>query len=265
MLLQTATLVLAGWQGIVLIVLCFASLIIALYCLFFMVPLRQFVERINSLGGGMKGIQAHVDGLRTATEKRIETIEAAMRQDLARTRSELEANLNAVAENLRKAQAGLQRLEQAAQGLQAEIRENASDARKLSSALQSARSEWEDLRNDFQALEVKLTGSLRQIALDSWRELEGAALSALESVQDEMLRGTSKCRASRLQGQPPKISPARTLEGGSYKDSRRRPADKIISAEPLFAGLDKADHQPEPEREEGQTVRDGQEHGSPAE
>ena len=72
---ELAVVALRNWQWVVLIVLCFGSLIIALYCLLFMVPLKSFVERINSLGGGMKGIRAYIEGVKSETERQIADVQ----------------------------------------------------------------------------------------------------------------------------------------------------------------------------------------------
>ena len=226
-------------QGILLIVLCFSALIIALYCLFFMVPLRQFVERINSLGGGMKGIQAHVDGVRCETEAKIKELEELTRQELSRARTELQGELQSLTESAHKVQASLQRLDQAAQSLQAELRENASDTRKLSGTLSALRAELEDLRGDFQALQGELDGTVRQLVAARCGELEGTVLRALEAVQDEMLRGTANLRVVRDSAPLARPTPARRFDSFGFKDSYRRTGGKIIAAGPLFAELDK--------------------------
>ncbi len=227
-------------QGIVLILLCFASLIIALYCLLFMVPLKRFVAKINSLGGGMKGIRAHVAGLQSETQKKIGALRESVTEELDGTRQELQDAVGALAKEMLQAQAGVQRLDRATHNLQAGLRDDASDVRKLSATVNTLRKEAAELRNDFEALEVELHGSVRQLVSDSSQQLEGTVLSALEAVQDEMLRGTRKLRASRNSASGPGPGGPRPRLGRPvYKGSHGRPSGKIVAAEPLFSELEK--------------------------
>ena len=62
-------------QALVLTAFSCLSLVIALYCLLFMVPVKRFWERIRTLGGGLKGIEAHVDGVRSKVSRRLEEVE----------------------------------------------------------------------------------------------------------------------------------------------------------------------------------------------
>ena len=240
---QMAVTVLETWQAVVLILLCFGSLIIALYCLFFMVPLKSFVRRINSLGGGVRGIRAHVDGVRKDTEHRIGAVEHLLRDELTRMHSELQDSLEAVAQRAGEAQSGLQRLDRTVQRFQADLRQHPSDGRRLSEALAQMHKDLAELRNDLDVVETELRGSVGQFVSDSYKQLEGTVLSALEVLQDEMLRGASKLRRAG------DSAPSRRPDG---RDSMRRPSGKIIPAEPLFADLDRGHEAANSKGEEGE-------------
>ena len=239
MIVYPAVAILETWQAVVLILLCFGSLIIALYCLFFMVPLKSFVRRINSLGGGVRGIRAHVNGVRSETEKRISVMEEVLRNELGKLRADLQGALDAAADSASRAHSGLQGLERTVQHFQAQLREHSSDGRKLSEGLAHMRKELSDLRNDLDVVEVELRGSVSQLASDSYKQLEATVLGALEVLQDEMLRAADKLRGSGERPASWKPSPSARIGTTSGKDSRRRASGKIIPAEPLFAELDK--------------------------
>ena len=258
---QLAVVVLPTWQWVLLIVLCFGSLIIGLYCLLFMVPLKSFVERINSLGGGMKGIRSYVEGVRSETEERIAAVQEQVAAGLKESQTELRSAVDSAAQKAGQAQAGLQRLERAAQSLQAELRDNASAVRDLSAGLAAMRKESEELRSDFEALQSELRGSVDQKVSDSYQQLEGTVLSALEALKDGMLRAATAQH-------PPSAThvPRPTFEGSPAKDPRRRQPDKIIRAEPLFAVLEKAKGNAAKRlgKDAGEGVPDSQEHPAPA-
>jgi len=259
--LQLAVVVLPTWQWVLLIVLCFGSLIIGLYCLLFMVPLKSFVERINSLGGGMKGIRSHVEGVRSETEERIAAVQEHAEGELKESHAELRGAVDSAAQRAGQAQAGLQRLERAAQNLQAGLRDNASDARSLSAGLATMRKELEELRSDFEALQAELRGSVGQMVSESYQQLEGTVLSALEALKDGMLRAATVPHSPSA-GHGPRP----TFDRSSGKDSRRRQPDKIIRAEPLFTVLDKdkGNAAKRHGKDAGEEVPDGQEHPAPA-
>ena len=258
--LQLAVVVLLTWQWVLLIVLCFGSLIIALYCLLFTVPLKSFVERINSLGGGMKGMRSYVDGVRGETEERIAAVQEQLEGELNESHAELRGAIDSAVERASRAQAGLQKLDRAAQSLQTGLRDNACDVGNLSAGLATVHKELQELRSDFEALQAELRGAVGQMVSDSYQQLEGTVLSALEALKDGMLRGGTVPH-------PPRDHALRPLSDGTpAKDSRRRTSDKIIAAEPLFAGLEKgkADRPGGRGKDAGGEVPDGQEHPAPA-
>jgi len=253
--LHVAAVVFPTWQAVVLILLCFGSLIIALYCLFFMVPLKSFVERIDSLGGGMKGMESHVDGLKNETDRRVASLEERICESLRELRCELQQSIDTAADKTTRALDGLQRLDKATHNLQAEIRDAASDTRKLGASLDAVRAGLDDLRSDFTALEGELRGSVNQQVSDSYQKLESTVLSALEAVQDDMLRGASKLRAWQSPTPPSRPAPNGKLGTRGLKDSRRKATSKIISAEPLFADAEKGQGDAESDKDDADALK----------
>jgi len=237
--LHLAAVVFSTWQAVILILLCFGSLIIALYCLFFMVPLRSFVERVNLLGGGMKGIESHLDGVQGEVERRIATVEELVRAAMREVRCELQEAIQQVTNRTSRTQENVQRLDRATQNLQAELRDAVADTRKLAASVDAMRAALDEIRDDFAALDGELRGAISQQVTDSYQKLESTVLSALEAVQDDMFRGTSKLRS--WQAPAPSHKPAGKFGVRPTRDSRRRPLSKIISAEPLFADAEKAE------------------------
>jgi hypothetical protein len=217
------------WQAVLLIVLCFGSLLLALYCLLFMVPLKSFVERVNSLGGGMRGIRAQVDGALSQTEARLEQIEAAVRE------------------------------------LRAELEKGAGGAVKLAADLGAIQERLADLKDDVEVLEGQLSESVQRQVAASCRELEGVVLAALEAVRDEMLRGANRLRSPR-ETRPPVTGPppTRLMERGPG-ELRPEASRKIIPAWPLLeeaAKSGRTDVAPSGDAPSG--ARGTQQPGSPA-
>jgi hypothetical protein len=208
-------------QALLLIALCFGSLIIALYCAIFMVPVKRFMARIHSLGGGMKGLEAHLSGLKSETDTRI----AALEESLAGQTAGLEGGLH-----------GLRReLEQ----LQVAVQEDAATAAAFGRRVDALVKTMAGVESEFRTASGELRETLRRDVTDSCQGIESTVLSALEAVRDEMLRETRKLRAARDWGAHARPSTQGRLGGPLYRETGRRGPDKIISTGALFADLEK--------------------------
>lgn len=221
------------WQAIFLILLCFTSLIIALYCLFFMVPLKSFMNRINSLGGGMEGMRAHLQGVRNKIEKQI----SALEDDITRKREDDREAFTAGITNLRQAAAKLeqklQENEEAINSLQSNIKDSTAQNRKFARELKAVREDLNELQNDFAVFKDELNGSLRRMVSNSYMELEATVLSSLEAIQEEILWTCGKGEHTsnrRPNGDRPRSKPSlNDITHAFHKETH-----KIISAQPLF-------------------------------
>lgn len=292
-----AEVVFAAWQAVFLIVLCFASLVIALYCLFFMVPLRSFMKHVNSLGGGMEGIRSHVEGVRDQVEARIDSLEeslrenltqqaqnlhqheetlqkqeetlaqhekslACQRQKLSRQKQELSSSVSSAAETARAAREKLQGIEGVLRNIQEKLRDKNSDVSSLAKEMETLRSRHAGLSNDFEVLESGLEGEVQRSVKNAYRRLESTVLGALEELQDEMLRSTHDIRGRKDgpgRGHP---GPGRHFHTGSAKKSGGNGSNKIISAEPLFSEVE---HEEEPSASPDEAESNpGGEQGGPA-
>ena len=235
MAIVLAEVVFPTWQGVLLILLCFGSLVIALYCLLFMVPLKSFVQRINSLGGGMQGMRAHVDGVRSETDERIAAVEGLVHENVNALRAEMEGAVGSATEAARQVRMAVQRLDRAVQHLQGEAANYCSASREAAVDLDGLRRQLGELQHDFEVLQGELSGSIRRMVSESYGTLEGTFVGALEAVSSQMLRGSSPLK----NGRESKLSAAHGPNGSSGDRGRQGmlsgPSSKIISAEPLFA------------------------------
>ncbi len=215
-------------QVAIIVVFSVSAVIISLYCLFFMVPVKRFWERIHSLGGGIKGIEEHVRGVREEIAKRLRELERQHEEQV----SELGEQARSSTEELRKGDRELRRegdrLRNELQSLQAEVRQAISANAKLTQRADALTTELSQLRNDFEALGAELRESVRHQVADSFMSVESTILSALDAVQDEMLYGVTQPPSSR--GPFPARHRSRDSECGEERDN-------IITMGPLFAGL----------------------------
>ncbi len=225
------------WQAVVLIVVSIAAFIMSLYCLLFMVPfkrLRRFIERIDSLGGGMKGIENHVDGVREEIRTRLTELEEAMRKQLADSRQGASASVDKVMREHREAQRELERLRRDVQSLQAELRASGADTMKANQSCEALTKQIQQLRNDFDALDVELRESVRQLVAESLSTVESTVLSALDAFQEELFYGVSPSSGPSKPA-PPRTEPSRPAPvfGGADRPGR----ENIIPVGPLFVKL----------------------------
>lgn len=235
MLPVIAEIVLASWQVIFLSVLCFASLVVGLYCLLFMVPLKSFMEQVNSLGGGMRGVRAHVDGVRQEVESRIDSLEESLREELRRQRQDLRSSISSTADTARAAREKLRAIDGSLHDMQAKLRENGSDVSSLAREMEVLRNRHAGLSSDFEVLESELEGAVQRSVNNSYQRLESTVLGALEALQDEMLRAPYEGRPVKDRAGNGRSGAGRPYRRPSSKKSGGNGATKIIAAEPLFA------------------------------
>jgi len=239
------------FQQIVLIIVSMAAFIMALYCVLFMVPVKRFVERINSLGGGMKGIEEHVAGIRDEVKARLVEVEQVTRQQLAEVRQAAVSSTEKVAKESRELHREIEKLRKDVQALQAELRATASDTMKAVQSCEALSKQIEQLRSDFDALGLELRESVRQLVANSFNSVESTVLSALDAVQEEILYGTSG-PSGPARPVPPRSEPLRPPTGSG---TDRRGRDNIISMGPLFS--DPRNRRQEPQ--ETSKVEEGEE------
>ena len=208
-------------QALLLIAVCFGSLILALYCAIFMVPVKRFMARIHSLGGGMKGLEGHINGLKSETDKRIaaaQDLVLGLCTEVAEIQGELERLRTDVANERAEVEEVNRRLDAVTKGLAA-------------------------VQTEFGALPTELRENVRQQVSDSYHRMESMMLGALEALQDEMLRETRGRRTARVQSRAGGTGPP-----GRIPERRRgATSSKIIPAPSLFGGLEKEQTQPEAE------------------
>ncbi|MHC4592108.1 MAG: hypothetical protein ACYS8L_05370 [Planctomycetota bacterium] len=243
------------WQQVVLIIVGFGALIIALYCLFFMVPVKRFWERINSLGGGIEGVESHVAGVHDEIAGRLAGLEETIGEQITQSREAAQNRLERLAKDSRESQRELERLRKDVQALQAGLRQAGSDDMKVNRSLESLAKQLQQLRGDFDALDVELRESVRQLVSDSFNTVESTVLSALDAVQEEILYGASEPSSRPPKGLEPRQKPDRRPPAG-FGGAERSPGDKIIPMEPLFAGLHRNEKAAEPEKEEESTAEE---------
>jgi hypothetical protein len=221
------------WLIAVLIVLCLLSLVGVGWCLLFMAPLEKFRKHVNSLGGGMKGIEEHLAEVSDEIHARLSSLEESSLQRIGETRETVEASLGKLAEDGREFRSDLTALTQEVEALRGELGEAAADGTKTAHSLEALTRQLGRLRDDFDSLDVELRESVRQLVGESFSTVESTVLSALDAVQEEIVYGISEPseRPSRFQPRP---TVSRPPASRGRPSSRSR--DNIIVA-PLFAGV----------------------------
>jgi len=260
------------WQVITLILLCCASLIVSLYCLLFMVPVKRFWEHIESLGGGVEGIENHVEGVADELTQRLQSIErrtkelieenvATLRQAMKERTITLQARIREAALRAQEASKGLHEIRQSLGPLRNTLQEQSDNNSRLSKSVDSLAERVEQLQRDFESLDVELRESLQQLASDSYQRLEGTVLSALDAIQNQILRGVERPHPV---AETPPVERLILRQEPPSEDSRRGKTRKIISAGPLFSSVEKTQDRPEePGEKPPSTEDDAQEETGP--
>lgn len=228
------------WMAVALILASLGALLLSLYCMFFMAPLKSFLKSINSLGGGLKGMQAHLAEVESEIKARLTGLEETGQQKIGEAQEAVQSSVDKVGRETRETRRELEKLRSDVQSLQAELRETAGDARKVAEAAESLTKRLRQMRSDFDGLDTELRESVRQLVSDSFSTVESTVLSALEAVQEEILYSVPGAPGSPKPTPPrrPGTRPTPTISGG--------PKENIISFEPLFDRLS------EPQDDEGE-------------
>ena len=119
------------WVAVVLIFVSLGALLMAVWCRLFMAPLKDFWERVNTLGGGIEGIEAHVGEVREEIQGRLARLETSSQEEIGKARETVQGALERLSRDVREAQRESEKLRKDLQSLQAEIRDTRSDTQKV--------------------------------------------------------------------------------------------------------------------------------------
>ena len=248
-----AEVALPAWQVLLLIFLCCGSLIISLYCLLFMVPVKRFWERVSSLGGGMKGIQAHVEGVMGEVAKQIEQMRGDLQDLETRAAAYVEEKLRASVATVQSLQKDVGQLSERVAGVDAPLAEarsgvsaHAGQIKRMEERLTSLAAALEQMQGDFRTMSTEQGETVRRQVAESYGEIESTVLSALDAIQNEMLVLTEES-LQRAEGAPTERQGSRPNQRRGSKDAR---SSKIIAPTLLFE-VEKKGWEDEQEEEEG--------------
>jgi Sec-independent protein translocase protein TatA len=216
-------------HAVIVVVFSCLALIIALYCLFFMVPVKRFWERVRTLGGGIKGIEAHVNGVHDSINQQVEELRKETEERADSHREEVDQKLEELGRDDRKTRREVEALKGELKSAQEELHSTAEQLRKAVRNMEALSKRVQQLRTDFDTLDVEVRESVRQQVANSFSTVESTVLSALEAVQEEILYGVTDGDSS----EPPRREPPASPSGGG---TARRTRDNIITVEPLFGG-----------------------------
>lgn len=228
----------------ILLIFSVAAVLLSSYCLIFMVREKSFWDRIHSLGGGLRGIETHVDGVKEELGGRLDALEKQTAERAEAARQEAQAAIEKLAKSDRESARELERLRREVQSLQVELREAIAGNGRLTQSVESLTSRLQQVRGDIDGLGVELRESVRQQVADSFTSVESTILSALDAVQEEMLYGVSQ-PADTSTPFPARRPASKPISPGADGDRQN-----IISMGPLFAGVsaqteDEAEEEPE--------------------
>ena len=137
----------------------------------------------------------------------------------------------------------LPEIRQSLESLRNALQEQSTHNSQFSKSVDSLAERLEQMQRDFGSLDVELRESVRQLVSDSHQRVEGTVLSALDAIQNQIIRGVE-----RPPGKPPVERFAPRQDATSESPHRQDPR-KIISAGPLFTPSENAEDQAEEQDE----------------
>ncbi len=222
---------LAAWQAVVLIILSFGSLVIALYCLLFMVPLKKFVQRIESLGGGMEGIKNHLSGVEAHFDGELRRIESSQADRIDHISAEAARRVETVEQEVREAMNAASRLGNMCHTLEESLKEMQEQLKLGADRSAGIEGRLRELRRDMSVQAEETEGKLQNEVKESFYELEATILATLEVLRDELLPPKKELSVR----DPGAVFSPSSQKKTRHRDDQEPPDNKIISAGPLFA------------------------------
>jgi cytochrome c556 len=153
----------------------------------FMVPVKRFWERMETLGGGLKGIEGYVDEVHKDLCQKLSEMETSMRQQVSQAQESTQEAVEKAAEDGKKARQELDRLRAELKNLEQELRQASGSSTRVSHNVDALGKRLSTLQDEFASLDTKLEQSVKQRVMESCRDMESTVLSALDAVQEEML------------------------------------------------------------------------------
>ncbi len=230
-------------QALILTAFSCLSLIIAIYCLLFMVPVKRFWERVRTLGGGLKGIEAHVDGVRSKIGSRLDGIEESTAERLEACRQELREALEKLSQEGRHTRRRVEDLQKELEAIRQELGAASTEGHRAAQRVEALTGQLQGVRSDLEGLDVELRQSVRQKVADAFTTVESTVLATLEAIQEEILYGVSGSspHSPDHAKRPSPPAPARRTKGN------------IITVAPLFANNRRGDQAEQKGEEDNDT------------
>jgi cytochrome c556 len=235
-------------KDVTLILFSVGALVIALWCLFFMVPVKRFMERIEALGGGLKGIEGHVEKVHSDLCQKLSEMETTMRQKVSQAEEKTQEAVDQAVEDGKKARSELDQLRRDLQSLQAELRKTARDSNEMTHSMETLTRRLSALQDEFASLDVKLEQSVKQRVAESFKDVEATVLSALDAIQEEMV-GQPVMRTGQPSDGNTVQFPRRTRRKPGAKGNGEGDGDRM-KIEPLFDNLGNERERPQPDAED---------------
>lgn len=232
-MLNIASVPLPAWQAVFLIILSFGSLVIALYCLLFMVPLKKFVHRIESLGGGMEGIKKHLNGVEDYFKKELDRIHTSHEESLDEVKRNADKRIKEAEQRSEEVIESLQRVESQTEDFSRSLDEFKSGLEAGCRKTEKLETIIEELKRDMAVLGEETEGKLQKRVRESYYELEANVLATLEVLRDELLPPAEPSGSGPGKSDAP--GKGASEDRKIYREDTEQGESKIISAGPLFS------------------------------
>jgi len=163
------------------------AIIMSLYCIMFMVPLKRFWERIDTIGGGLKGVETYVDGIGEDVRRKLTDAGKTAAAQIEQARQENQQSVDEAVAQITHARSELQTVRNELKALESNLSQAQGGSDKVERGIEALNKRLRQMRRDFDSQEARLRDAARKQIADSFKTIESTVLSALDALHDEML------------------------------------------------------------------------------
>jgi chromosome segregation ATPase len=174
-------------MAIYVLILSVAAVLMSLYCIIFMVPLKRFWERIDTIGGGLKGVEIYVDSIDEDLRRKLTAAGKTAAEQIEQARRENQQSVDEAVEQIAHAREELEAVHGELKALEGNLSHAQGGSDKVERGIEAMNKRLRQMRRDFDSQEARLRDAARKQIAESGKTIESTVLSALDALHDEML------------------------------------------------------------------------------
>ena len=174
-------------QNIFVIGISCIAIILAVRCTLFSVPLKRFLERIDTIGGGIKGVETYVDSIDEDLRRKLTAADKTAAAQIEQARQENQQSVDQAVAQITHAREELDAVRNEMKALESNLSQAQGGSDKVGRDIEAMNKRLRQMSRDFDSQEARLRDAARKQIAEAGKTIESTVLSALDALHDEML------------------------------------------------------------------------------